>query len=62
MLERGPWRDSLPVRSMGVERRAPFPYGMKAITHLLRSLHLGRLSLSLNRAGLYEVLSSAALT
>ena len=29
VLERGPWRDSLPVRSMGLERRAPFPYGTK---------------------------------
>jgi cholesterol oxidase len=35
VLERGPWRDSLPVRSIGIERRAPFPYGLKAITHLL---------------------------
>ena len=37
VLERGPWRDSLPVRSMGIERRAPFPYGMKSVTHLLRT-------------------------
>lgn len=55
VLERGPWRDSLPVRSMGVERRAPFPYGNKAVTHLLHSLHRGRLNLGLNKAGLYEV-------
>ena len=55
VLERGPWRDSTPVRSMGIERRAPFPYGMKAVTHLLHSLHLGRLNLRLNRAGLYEL-------
>ncbi|MBK7730197.1 MAG: GMC family oxidoreductase [Gammaproteobacteria bacterium] len=41
VLERGPWRDSLPVRSMGVERRSPFPYGVKALTHLLHSLHRG---------------------
>lgn len=55
VLERGPWRDSLPVRSMGIERRAPFPCGMKAVTHLLHSLQLGRLRLQLNRAGLYEL-------
>ncbi len=42
VLERGPWRDSVPVRSMGIERRSPFPYGGKAVTHLLRSLNLGR--------------------
>ena len=55
VLERGPWRDSLPVRSMGIERRAPFPYGSKAVTHLLHSLQLGPLRLRLNRAGLYEL-------
>jgi cholesterol oxidase len=42
VLERGPWRDSLPVRSMGVTRRAPFPYGMRFATHFLRTVHVGR--------------------
>ena len=55
VLERGPWRDSVPVRSMGIERRSPFPYGGKAATHLLRSLQIGSLSLRLNRAGMYEL-------
>lgn len=55
VLERGPWRDSLPVRSMGIEKRAPFPYGMKAFTHLLRTIHLGRRSLTLNKSGMYEL-------
>jgi len=55
VLERGPWRDSLPVRSMRIADRAPFPYGMKAVTHLLRTIHLGRRSLTLNKAGMYEV-------
>lgn len=55
VLERGPWRDSLPVRSMGVARRAPFPYGNKALSHLLHSLHRGRLDLGLNKAGMYEL-------
>jgi cholesterol oxidase len=54
VLERGPWRDSLPVRSMGIGRRAPFPYGMKSVTHLLRTVHFGRQSLTLNKAGLIE--------
>jgi|HubBroStandDraft_4_1064222.scaffolds.fasta_scaffold11240_2 cholesterol oxidase len=55
VIERGPWRDSLPVRSMGISSRAPFPYGRKAVTHLLRTLHVGRWALTLNRSGLYEV-------
>ena len=61
VLERGPWRDSLPVRSMGIEKRAPFPYGMKAITHLLRSVHARSWHLTLNRFGLYEVFSFPGL-
>jgi cholesterol oxidase len=55
VLERGPWRDSLPVRSMGIRSRAPFPYGMKAVTHLLRTIHMGRFGLTLNKSGLFEV-------
>src|SRR5690606_35477095 len=27
LLERGPWRDTVPVRSMGIERRSPLPRG-----------------------------------
>ena len=61
VLERGPWRDSVPVRSMGVERRAPFPYGMKAITHLLRGAQLGGRRLNLNKAGMYEFFSFPGL-
>ena len=57
VLERGPWRDSLPVRSMGIARRAPFPYGWRALTHLLRTLQIGRLRLTLNKCGLFEFLS-----
>jgi cholesterol oxidase len=45
----------MPVRSMGVERRAPYPYGSKFVTHLLHSLHWGNLDLRLNRDGLYEL-------
>jgi cholesterol oxidase len=54
LLERGPWRDSVPVRSMGIARRSPFPYGTKAITHLAHSLHRGRMDLRLNKAGMFE--------
>ena len=61
VLERGPWRDSVPVRSMGVERRSPYPYGLKAITHLLRGAQLGGRRLTLNKAGMYEFFSFPGL-
>ncbi len=61
VLERGPWRDLLPVRSMGIARRAPFPYGMKAVTHLLRTVHFGGLGLTLKKSGLFEVFSYPGL-
>jgi len=56
VLERGPWRDSLPVRSMRIARRAPFPYGAKAVTHLLRTVRFRRWGMTLNKSGMYEVL------
>ena len=62
VLERGPWRDSLPVRSMGITRRAPFPYGMKFVSHLLRTIHLGRWGLTLNKSGMFEVFSYPGLS
>ena len=61
VLERGPWRDSVPVRSMGITRRSPFPYGGKSITHFFHSLHRGRLSLRLNKAGMFELVSFPGL-
>ena len=54
VLERGPWRDTLPVRSFGIERRAALPYGKKALTHLLRSFHLGRWGATFGKHGLFE--------
>jgi len=61
VLERGPWRDSVPVRSMGITRRSPFPYGAQSVTHLFRSLRRGRLSLRLNKAGMFDVESFPGL-
>lgn len=61
VLERGPWRDSLPVRSMGIQRRSPFPYGVRAISHLFQSIHHGRMNLGLNKAGMYELFSFPCL-
>lgn len=42
VLERGPWRDSLPVRSLGITERSPFPYGGRFATHFVRSINIGR--------------------
>lgn len=61
VVERGPWRDSIPVRSMGIGRRAPFPYGTKAFTHLLRTVHFRRWGVTLNKSGMYEAFSYPGL-
>ena len=61
VLERGPWRDTLPIRSMGIERRSPLPIGMKAITHAMRTLHCGGRSFTLNKRGLFELFSTPGL-
>ncbi|MCC6195360.1 MAG: GMC family oxidoreductase [Burkholderiales bacterium] len=58
MLERGPWRDTVPVRSMGIVERTPFPRGRAMWRGTLRSLHhrwLGRNGLLLNPRGLLEM-------
>lgn len=56
LLERGPWRDTVPTRSAGIARRAPLPRGRRLFTHLLRNLALpGMRRLGFNRDGLYEL-------
>ncbi|MDH0705426.1 GMC oxidoreductase [Pseudomonas sp. GD03862] len=56
MLERGPWRDTVPNRSIGLTDLAPLPQGSRAFTHGLRSIrsHLFRRQLLLNRNGFVE--------
>ncbi|NIE73637.1 GMC family oxidoreductase [Pantoea sp. Ap-967] len=56
MLERGPWRDTVPNRSIGVVDPAPLPQGGKAFTHGLRSIrsHLSKRQVLLNRKGFVE--------
>ena len=59
LIERGPWRDSIPTRSMGIPSRKPFPQGGKLYTHALRTLHLPYLpskGLTLNKSGMFEFL------
>ena len=55
LLERGPWRDTPPVRAAGIGRRAPLPQGRHFLTHVACRVHhqwLPRRGLNLHRQGL----------
>lgn len=57
VLERGPWRDTVPVRSLGIAERSPLPRGRALFTRLLRSVGTSRWwpgTLRLNVHGLFE--------
>ena len=56
MLERGPWRDTVPNRSIGLKNLVPLPQGSKAFTHGLRTVssHLFKKTLMLNKKGFIE--------
>ncbi len=65
MLERGPWRDTVPVRSMQISERTPFPRGAALFTGTLRSIHhrwLPKGGVTLNRRGLLEVFFGEGLS
>lgn len=36
LVERGPWRDTAPVRAAGIVERSPLPHGRHALTRLVR--------------------------
>ncbi len=58
LLERGPWRNSLPVKSMGISRRASYPHGWKFYSHVLKTFHASYMpknGLGVNKYGLFEV-------
>lgn len=58
LIERGPWRDTVPVRSMGIAARSPFPRGRRALLSLIRTLRNSCIpggSLTLNRRGLFDI-------
>lgn len=57
LLERGPWRDTLPNRSVGMTDLAPLPQGIQAFTHGLRSVRsrLFRRQVLVNRKGFVEI-------
>ncbi|MFK3711800.1 GMC oxidoreductase [Leclercia adecarboxylata] len=63
MLERGPWRDTVPNRSLGMDNLVPLPQGRKAFTHGLRSLGSHRLKkfILLNKKGFIEVFSGKGI-
>lgn len=54
LAERGPWRDSLPVRSMGIADRTPLPTGRHLFTKALRSIRTARRTITVNRRALLE--------
>ncbi len=58
LLERGPWRDTVPVRSMGITQRSPLPRGGQLFTRLLRGIGSNRLPggrIGLSKHGLFEL-------
>lgn len=57
LLERGPWRDTLPVRSMGIPNRIPYPAHGRLLTRGIKRINgrfLPRNGLTLSRYGLFE--------
>lgn len=61
LLERGPWRDTLPVQSMGIPNRIRYPAGLQLYTRGLKRIHarfLPRGGLTLSRYGLFELFSA----
>lgn len=59
VLERGPWRDTVPVRSMGIEKRSPLPRGRHLYGRLLRAVGGNRIPgggrVKLSKHGLFEL-------
>ncbi len=64
LIERGPWWDTVPTRSMHIERRTPFPRGFRLYSSFLRTLNHPALPagrLTTNRRGLFELFYSKGL-
>lgn len=55
VVERGPWRDTQPLRHAGIPELSPLPYGRHAATHLLRQVATPTGSLHLHRHGLFDL-------
>ena len=56
MLERGPWRETVPNRSLGIANLVPLPQGKKALTHGIRTIgsHRFKKTLTPNKKGFIE--------
>ncbi len=64
LLERGPWWDTVPTRSMGITDSTPFPRGARLFTHSVRSLYHPLLPWGrtrVNRRGMFEVYFSRGM-
>jgi len=64
LLERGPWWDTVPTRSMNIERRTPFPRGWRLYTNSVRTVnqrHLPGGRMTTNRKGLFELFYSKGM-
>ncbi|MGR8947110.1 MAG: GMC oxidoreductase [Gammaproteobacteria bacterium] len=64
LLERGPWRDTVPVRSLKIENTAPLPRGWAGLTNVLRSINNNKLfrgRLTTNKRGLFEIFIAKGL-
>jgi cholesterol oxidase len=64
LLERGPWWDTVPTRSMGIEHRTTLPRGRRVLTGFLRAVNGpsvpgGRIVL--NRRGMIELFYSPGM-
>lgn len=58
LLERGPWRDTDPVRAMGIQDVSPLPRSRHFYSHLLRNIaapFLPKQGVTLHSKGLYEL-------
>jgi len=65
LLERGPWRDTVPVRSMGIEKRTPLPRGRQLFGRLLRGIGGNRVPggrVKLSKHGLFELFFAKGCT
>ncbi|MGV0878913.1 GMC oxidoreductase [Martelella sp. FLE1502] len=64
LLERGPWWDTVPTRSIGIADTTPFPRGLRLFTHSLRSFYHPLLPWGrtrVNRKGMFEVYFSRGM-
>lgn len=64
VLERGPWRSTVPVTAAGIERTKPLPQ-TGGLLYVLRTLHLPfgpKSSLRLNKDGLLEICVTKPVT